>query len=98
MIDIKRLIWDDWNVAHIARHQIVPDEAETVCHSNPLVQQGKKGRVAVTGLTHKGRMITVILDPEPESEVGVYYVVTAHPTNRKYRRIYYQEKGGEKAA
>lgn len=96
MIDIKRLIWDDWNVAHIARHQIIPDEAEIVCHSNPLVQQGKQGRAAVTGLTHTGRMITVILDPEPEA--GVYYVVTAYTTNRKYRKIYHQEKGGEKAA
>ena len=96
MIDIQRLIWDDWNIAHIARHNVLPDEVEEVCSSDPLVQQGKKGRVAVTGLTKIGRMITVILDPEPEE--GAYYVVTAHTTNRKYRRIYEREKGGEKAA
>src|SRR5947209_15253943 len=98
MLFIQRLVWDDWNTAHIARpaHEVRPDEVEEACTNDPLVQQGKKDRLAVTGLTQKGRMITVILDPEPEE--GVYYVVTAYPTNQKYRKIYQKEKGGEQAA
>ena len=38
-------------------------------------------------------MLTVALDPEEES--GVYYPVTAHTSNKKERRIYAIEKGGE---
>jgi hypothetical protein len=96
MIVIKKLVWDEWNTAHIARHDVIPAEVEQACHNNPLVQEGKKGRVAVTGKTGAGRMITTILDPEPEH--GVYYPVTAYTTSRKYRRIYEKEKGSEDAA
>jgi hypothetical protein len=42
---ISRLLWDSWNVAHIARHEVVPAEVEEVCHGEPLAEQGKKGRI-----------------------------------------------------
>ena len=95
MIFIKRLIWDEWNVAHIARHEVVSDEVEEVCHSDPLVQQGHHGRTIVVGATVAGRMLEVALDPEPEPDV--YYPVTAHPASRKGRAFYQKEKGGEAA-
>ncbi len=94
-IVIKKLVWDDWNINHIAQHGVIPEEVEQVGSSDPMIQQGKKSRLAITGITKAGKMITVILDPEPEEEV--YYVITAYPTNKKYRRIYQQDKGGEKA-
>ena len=28
MISIHKLIWDSWNVAHSARHEVTPDEVE----------------------------------------------------------------------
>jgi len=92
MLFIRRLIWDTWNVAHIARHQVVPEEVEEVCHGDPVVQEGKKGRSLVFGPTGAGRMLTVVLDPTETS--GVYYVVTAHPASRKERGIYAQERSG----
>jgi len=95
MREIIRLIWDEWNVAHIARHQVTSEEVEEVCQSNPLVQQGYHGRTVVVGHTRDGRMLEVVLDPEPEE--GVYYVVTAHPASRKDRALYQKEKGGEAA-
>jgi len=96
MIFIQRLIWDEWNVAHIARHDVVPDEVEEICQSDPLVQQGHHGRTVVVGATTAGRMLEVVLDPEPEPDV--YYPVTAHPASRKDRAFYQKEKGGEQAA
>jgi len=74
----------------------MPSEVEEVCADDPLVQQGKKGRLAVIGLTTKGRMLTIILAPKDEE--GVYYPVTAHAAGDKDRRLYRTEKGGEKAA
>jgi hypothetical protein len=91
MLSIRRLIWDEWNVAHIARHNVVPQEVEDVCHSDPLVQQGKKGRVVLVGPTAAGRVLEVVLDPEGR---GVYYPVTAFPASRKDRALYQQHKGG----
>ena len=93
MLVIRRLIWDSWNVAHIARHQVNPEEAEEVCHADPVVQQGDKGRFLVFGPTKSGRMLTVVLDPEGES---VYYPVTARAASKRERAIYAQEKAGEK--
>jgi len=96
MLVVRRLIWDSWNIDHIARHDVTPEEVDELCQADPLVQQGKKGRLALSGLTLAGRFLVVILDPEPEP--GVYYPVTAHPASGKYRRIYEQEKGKENAA
>ncbi len=102
MINIRHLVWDDWNVEHIARHQVTRDEAEEVCHGNPVVQEGKKGRILVFGPSHTGRMLAVVLDQSDISGVnyppGVYYPVTARPASRQERAIYTQErKGGEQA-
>lgn len=93
MLSIQRLIWDEWNVIHIARHNVIPDEVEDVCYGEPVVQQGKKGRLLVFGPTKTGRMISVVLDFE-ESK-GVYYVVTARATSKRERAIYTKEKGGD---
>ena len=92
IISVNKLIWDDWNITHIAEHDVLPEEVEEVCKSDPLVQTGNKGRVVVIGLTRVHRWVEVVLDPEPEE--GVYYVVTAHTANRKERRLYREEKGG----
>lgn len=92
MLDIKKLIWDSWNIAHIARHDIVPEEVEFICHNNPLVQEGKKGRLLVIGLTNNKKLIAVILDAEEER--GIYYPVTARHASKKEQRIYKLEKGG----
>lgn len=93
MIRIRRLIWDEWNLAHIARHQVVPEEVNEVCHGNVLVQQGHSGRIVLIGPTMSGRMVEVVLDPEQEQ--GVFYVVTAHPASKKDRGLYEAETGGD---
>ena len=81
MLQIKKLIWDSWNVIHIARHGVVPDEVEIVCHNDPLVQEGKKGRLLVIGMTSTERFLTVILDAEEDEEV--YYPVTARSASKR---------------
>ena len=90
---IKRLIWDEWNTAHIARHKIIPDEVEKICHSDALVEEGHTGRLLIIGLAKVNKMITVIIDPEPEE--GIYYVVTARSSSKRERKIYKDKKGGE---
>jgi len=38
MIAIRRLRWDAWNIAHIARHAVAPEEVEQVCHGNFIIR------------------------------------------------------------
>jgi len=92
MLHIHRLRWDDWNIAHIARHQVTQDEVEEACRGEPVFSQTYKERIRVIGPTSSGRVLTVILDPEGED---IYYPVTARPASRRERRRYRQLKGGE---
>ena len=69
MLIVSRLIWDDWNIAHIARHKVFPDEVEQVCHNKPTTDRSYKGRLRIVGPTKTGRMITIILDPENKEGV-----------------------------
>jgi uncharacterized DUF497 family protein len=93
MPDIRHLRWDDWNVGHIARHQVTTEEAEEVWHNDYIVREAYMGRVMLIGPTNTGRVLAVVLDPEPEE--GVYYPVTARPASRRERRQYHHEKGDE---
>lgn len=89
MLYILRLVWDSWNVAHITLHGVTQDEVEEVCHNDPLVQIGKKGRLLVIGLNQDTKMLTVILDQE---SLGVYYPVTARTASKKERKLYNSEE------
>ena len=88
---VRRLIWDTWNIAHIARHDVIPEEVEEVCHGQPITSQTYKGRLRVVGPTRNRRMLTAIL--APTEQPGVYYPVTARPADRKERRHYEQQRG-----
>lgn len=93
VIIIEQIVWDEWNVAHIARHQVTPGEVEEVVWGEPLAGETYAGRLI--GLTRKGRMLTVILAPKG---TGAYYTVTARAASKKERVLYREWKGGEQAA
>jgi uncharacterized protein len=94
-IKIDRLIWDEWNIEHIARHNVVPEEVEEVCHGDFLLLEGQKGRLLVIGPTANDRMLTVVLNPQEEE--GVYYPVTTRPSRSKEGKLYQEEKGVQDA-
>ncbi len=89
MIFVRRLVWDSWNVAHIARHEVTPDEVEEVCHGEYIVRQTYDDRLLLIGPTLSGRILVVILGPT--EKVGIYYPVTARPASRKERGLYKNE-------
>ena len=76
MLVFRELIRDDWNILHIARHEVTPEEVEEVFQGVPVVQQGKEGRSLVFGPTAAGRMLTAVLDPARDD---VYYVGDSSP-------------------
>jgi uncharacterized protein len=91
MIFIRRLVWDSWNVVHIARHEVTPDEVEEVCHGEHIARQTYDERLFLIGPTLSGRMLVVILGPTNKS--GIYYPVTARPASKKERNLYKNEMG-----
>ncbi len=89
-IRIRRLIWNDWNIEHIARHDVESEEVEQVCLGNFIASETYKGRIRVTGPTSTGRMLAIILKPEGD---GKYYCVTAHDANKGETKLYHELKG-----
>lgn len=74
MIQIRKLIWDSWNVKHIARHHVTPEEVESVCHGVVLILQGQqKKRLLLTGTTEEKRLISVVLESQGK---GNYYPIS----------------------
>jgi uncharacterized DUF497 family protein len=93
---ITSLIWDDWNTAHIARHDVTPAEVEAVCAGKHIVRKSYDNRFLVVGYIPQQRPLLVVLDPEPQE--GVFYPVTARTADRKERQWYKDEKEGGEAA
>jgi uncharacterized DUF497 family protein len=93
---ITTLIWDDWNTAHIARHNVTPKEVEAVCSDKHIVRRRYDNRFIVVGYTLQQRPLLVVLDPEPQE--GVFYPVTARAADRKERQWYEEEQEGGEAA
>lgn len=84
-IKIDSLIWNDWNINHIIKHNVIREEVDEVCQSDPIFLQGHSGRILAVGKTQKGRFITIALDPEGNNS---YYPVTARPSSRAEREYY----------
>ena len=88
MISISRLLWDPWNVQHIARHSVTPAEVEQVCESAFIARRSYAGRILLIGPTYANRVLVVVLEPVDESS---HYVITARPASRKERRLHLDE-------
>ncbi|OGM30451.1 hypothetical protein A2630_01885 [Candidatus Woesebacteria bacterium RIFCSPHIGHO2_01_FULL_44_10] len=83
MTVIKSLVWDDWNIDHIARHNVNPEEVEWVCSTRNVFAKGKQGTYKVIGQTQSGRYLTVIVAPRGR---GWFYPVTARDSDKKEKR------------
>lgn len=89
-VRVRRLLWDDWNITHIARHDITRRDVQQVCQGEFIASETYKGRLRLVGPTRAGRMLAIILKPNGE---GVYYCVTAHEANAGETRRYREQKG-----
>jgi len=91
-VEIKELVWTDKNAEHIARHNVSPHEVKEVIEGQALFLKAKLGRTMVIGKTVKSRTLAIILE-----RIGVskYFVVTARDADRKERKLFNEEIGGE---
>lgn len=90
---IDRLHWDDWNREHLVKHAVTVEEAEEVVAGEPIFRASYKQRLAVTGPSAAGRLLTVVIGEVPH-QPGSFYVFSARPSSREERREYHEQKGG----
>ena len=78
---------------YFARHHVIPEEIEELCHQKLLIFRGQqKGRLVLIGSTEGDRMLTVILETKGK---GIYYPVTVYPTDPHDITLYKNLRGGE---
>ncbi len=95
--EVDRLDWDEWNIQHIAKHEITREQVEEAITSGETVARAsRKNRFLVLGPTQAGRLLAVVIGPTP-NEPGAFYAFSARPASRQERRYYRQQKqkGGD---
>jgi hypothetical protein len=90
-ITIKRLVWNDWNVPHIAKHNVLPVEVDEVCGGSRIEREGHRERIFLVGPTKAMRMLAIVL--EPTEEDGVYKPMTAYDASKRNIDDYEKEMG-----
>ena len=83
-VKIKKsdLVWDEWNLEHIAKHNVTRVEVEEIFAKTVRAKKSYKERLMVFGKTKKKRLLAVVLEKE---ELG-YYVLSSRNASRKERR------------
>ena len=81
--------WNDWNIEHIAKHSVTPQETEEACYNQPISRRTKDGLYIVYGQTDAGRYLLMVVRYKPES---IVYVITARPMTKNEQRYYRQRR------
>ena len=98
-IVMTRLVWEERNLAHIwERHKMTKALVEEVCYGDPdslHVADTYEGRLLVTGPTHDGQLLAVVVSATHEGKPygpGTYYVISARVASKKERNSYHAWK------
>jgi uncharacterized DUF497 family protein len=80
-----RFRWNQWNVDHIAKHGVSPEEAEDIVENprRPFPRYHGNGKYLTRGQTGAGRWLQVIYVFDP---AHVIYVIHARPLKESEKR------------
>lgn len=87
-IIIKKLVWEEYNIEHIKKHNVNLKELEEAVKNFIAHKIGKKGRYIAIGRSGK-RLISLVIK---RKDSGIYYLVTARDSSRKERRLVYEKE------
>lgn len=87
-IKVKKLIWQEWNIKHIGKHNVSVKEVEISIINFIAHKHGYKGRYILIGRSGR-RIISVIVKRE---KANTYLVITARDADKKERRIVYEKE------
>ena len=88
-VEVRQLVWDNWNINHIKKHKVKPEEVEQAIESKTKTLESYQKRLLVLEQTNKKRLLTFVLELVENKK---YYLVTARDMSRKERRYYNEQK------
>lgn len=69
-----KLVWDEWNIKHLKKHQVGREEIEQVYTSKTIKSQTYLNRILILGKTKKGRLLTIVISQGKQKE---QYIIPA---------------------
>jgi uncharacterized DUF497 family protein len=87
-LPVRKLIWDAWNLEHIAKHNVSQRAVEEVLAGEPMAIATYKGRLQMIGPDASDRILSVVIGPDREQAAGTFYCFSARPASRKERLHY----------
>ncbi len=87
-IKVETLVWNDWNIGHIKKHDVTQKEVEIAVSNKVYHSKADKNRYKVVGRS-KTRILTVILN---RNGTATYFVVTARDSDKKERQKLYDKE------
>jgi len=91
-VDIDEFHWDEWNIEHIARHKVTPEEVEEVVFDDDPHVRKSGGVRYLYGQALSGRYLFSVYVPHQRFA----RIVTSRDMDEKERRLYrdWRKKGG----
>jgi hypothetical protein len=77
--------WDEENIEHILRHNVVPGEVEEACVIKPYVRKSADKRYLVYGVTDSGRHIFIVGINKGK---GIFRTITARDMTAGEKSLY----------
>lgn len=87
-VKIDKLVWDEWNIQHVARHNVVQSEVEESLHNRFVVRPTYRERLLLIGKTNAGRLISTVVHEDNEN---IYYVITSRDASVSEIQDYEEE-------
>lgn len=84
-MNIRNLIWNEWNVEHTAKHGISQEEIEEACFTKHFDIKNGKSKIAVWGQSSVGRYVIIILGIR---ECGDFYPISARDMEEREKKFY----------
>ncbi|MDO8638179.1 MAG: hypothetical protein Q7R43_01275 [Candidatus Daviesbacteria bacterium] len=86
-IRIEQLVWDNWNIKHIKKHNVSVSETEEGIINVTAHKQGYNKRIMLIGRSGK-RILAILV----KAKLGQYYIVTARDAGKKERKLLYEKE------
>lgn len=87
---INKFEWDNLNEEHIARHGVLPEEAEEIFLDKPVFRKTKDGKYLIYGHTLDGRYLFAVFAIKEKNRIRV---ITAKNMENKESKIYNSNRG-----
>lgn len=85
-MEIEEFEWDDYNIEHVFRHNVYPDEIEEAAFDDdPWIRKGRQGTRYMLGYTAAGRYLLVVYILKGQ---GVARVITSMEMDEKTKKLY----------